>query len=146
MFPIRRFGREWLVLTLFTVAVWQALYIPLCLILGFSWPQFFLWMTIGSVYDYVVAYPISKATIGFDRKARSRGWYGSITGTRTGEAAHSEYIAVVGRPSPKARSVYSRLSLSAKAQPIPRPLTPSDDVQITGHYPPMGPSRRPCPW
>ena len=73
---LRRLGREALILTGFSIAMWGLLYLPLGFILGFDIHQWLVWFGVTTWYDIPADYAGARIIIWFNDMARRRGWYG----------------------------------------------------------------------
>jgi hypothetical protein len=72
---LRRFGKEFLILTTFSVLMWGLLYLPIGFMEGFNVRQWLVWFGITTWYDLPAEYLGAKILIRFNDTARLRGWY-----------------------------------------------------------------------
>lgn len=79
----KRFSKEWWILEAYTLALWWISYLPFAIFVGFflhfnqaEWNGWIMsWFGIGTLYDILMSYPLSKAVIVFDDFARKKHWY-----------------------------------------------------------------------
>lgn len=72
---LRRLGKEFVILTAFSVFMWGVLYLPIGFMEGFDVRQWFVWFGITTWYDLPAEYVGAKILIRFNDMARLRGWY-----------------------------------------------------------------------
>ncbi|TAL46871.1 hypothetical protein EPN87_04165 [archaeon] len=67
--------KEFIILTLFTIFVWDVLWMPFGVILNFNFEQWVIWVTASIPYDFALGYVSSKIIIKFDETAKKSKWY-----------------------------------------------------------------------